>query len=165
MGSLPDGLEYNATSREISGVPVDGNQSVVLITARNPAHPSVQQSHLLSVFPGADFIASMSIEIDSSVVGGKPSDFAGLVAHFAADAINESNGSSITVWSDSSGYGRNLDNSRGDPKILSSSVLDGRMVVAFNGFSSSTQVMIMVHCLGNTRFLPLPDIQAVWTSQ
>ena len=28
-----------------------------------------------------------------------------------------------------------LDNSRGDPKILSSSLLDGRMVVAFNGFS------------------------------
>ena len=113
---------------------VDGNQSVVLINSK-PCSPSVQQSHTLSVFPGADFVASMSIEIDSSVVGGKPSDFAGLVTHFAADAINESNGSSITVWSDSSGYGRNLDNSRGDPKILSSSLLDGRMVVAFNGFS------------------------------
>ena len=28
------------------------------------------------MFSGADFVASMSIEIDSSVVGGKPSDFA-----------------------------------------------------------------------------------------
>ena len=111
------GLEYNASSNRIVGVPQSGGVFRITITASNPVS-SISQSHEFRIFDPLAFSTQLELSINPSSLGENPSNLAGLSMHLDASALPDQNGSILSVWSDSSGNERGLDRVRGLPKVV-----------------------------------------------
>ena len=64
-----------------------------------------------------------------------PRNLPGLLLQLDASTLTEGNGSQITLWSDSSGNGRDFDQYRGRPIVRFNPDLDNQKVVSFDGYS------------------------------
>ena len=131
---LPGWLEFNETTSILSGLPNDGNSSQIVLTAANPAYDA-NQSHRVEVFDPSVFSSHMELTPRGVLSDQTLYDLPGLILQLDGSAINEVNGTSITSWKDSSGNGRDLDQSRGAPKVRTNIMLGSRKVVHFDGFS------------------------------
>ena len=131
---LPDWMEFNQSTGILSGTPNNANTTTITITASNPAH-NRSQSHLLNVFDPSVFTTRMKLNPMVILTSQTPHDLPGLVLKLDATSFEEANGSIVRYWNDTSGNGRNLDQFRGSPKVISNEQLNKRNVVSFDGYS------------------------------
>ena len=82
-----------------------------------------------------EFSSELEISIDEYTFSSNADRFQGLVSQFDASRFNEANGTEISLWADSSGNSRDLDQSRGAPTLILSPELDDKKVIRFDGFS------------------------------
>jgi hypothetical protein len=134
VSSLPTGLEFNASSQIIYGLPLIGGDFTVTITASNPASSTVQ-NHLLKIIDPLSFSSKLELSPNFSSLGEVPSDFPGLSLHLDANLLSDLNGSILTSWADSSGNDRGLSEARGTPRVFVSPDVNGLKVVSFDGLS------------------------------
>jgi hypothetical protein len=134
IAGLPPGIDFNASSSILSGVPESGGQFDISITASNPA-ASTLQTHRLHILDPFAFSAKLELVPNLSSLGQVPSDFPGLAMHLDASQLDEQNGTLLDDWSDSSGNERGLDRVRGAPQLIESSLGSSLKVVRFDGMT------------------------------
>ena len=94
---LPAGIDFNASSSILSGVPESGGQFDISITASNPA-ASTSQTHRLHILDPFAFSAKLELIPNFSSLGQVPSDFPGLTMHLDASQLDEQNGTLLDDW-------------------------------------------------------------------
>ena len=132
---LPDWMDFNASNGLLSGTPDDNITSrEITISATNPAFTE-NQTHRIHLFDPSQFVARMELSTRGILSKETPRNLPGLLLQLDASVLPEGNGSQITLWSDSSGNGRDFDQYRGRPKVLFNQDLDNQKVVSFDGYS------------------------------
>ena len=90
-GTLPQGLEFNATTLVVSGTPEVSGSYPVTITATNPSGTD-PQNHEFSIYDPGSFAAKMEMTLTGATAGDDPGNLPGLLVRLDASSLSRRTG-------------------------------------------------------------------------